>query len=357
MSAQVSVQVDPPGARYVMDVVLQRQREIMAKNYVATQVSEHLQRKLDLNSSSFLSEAQFYLVGSAAESLVTSFKDDQDLLLILGPPYTPEYFKSVHEAHGRYFLMWNKKTWNGAKPRYVNEKGYLSTYSLRSHVNSCVRSALEGATVSELKVDRVFTWKQTIRACLSDHTSSATYIVDVIPQIKGDKWSKIDGVVSFGSLEPELQKTVTDLETSEHSAVLYSLFGPPNTSLLTLTTNYSLLERDFFIKNKELREIVILAKLILAGHNWKNKHGLKTAHLKRVALGNITSLASLSPWQGMQKLFQLMVSQLQTGYLDGFPDLHCDLFWHKNEEECQYIAKTIANVMMTLDPKFLANYL
>ncbi|KAG7169031.1 uncharacterized protein LOC121866502 [Homarus americanus] len=356
MSA-VQMGVTPPGVTYVMSEVHKRQRDFLATECVATQVSHHLQRKLDLNSASFLSEAKFHFVGSAAENLVTSISDDRDLLLVLGPPYTLQYFKAVHEGHGRYFMKWNKCKWNGTKPRYVNDENYLSATSLRNHVTSCVRSSLEGATISEKKVVKILVWKQAVRVILKDEYDGTKHIVDVIPQIMGGKWSTVDGLVSLGSLEPELQKLITEIEAAGNSAILYSLFGAAGTSLHTFTTNYSILEREFFLKNHGLREVVMLAKLILSGHHWKDKYGIKAAHLKRVALGNITTLGQLNPWQGMQHLFHLMVSQLQTGYLDGFPDLHCDLLWHKTEEDCQYLAKAIMNVMMTLDPKFLANYL
>ena len=43
--------------------------------------------------------------------------------------------------------------------------------------------------------------------------------------------------------------------------------------------------------------------------------------------------------------------------MDGFPDLKCDLMWHKTDEDCQATAKAIADVMMTLDPKYFAMYL
>lgn len=65
----------------------------------------------------------------------------------------------------------------------------------------------------------------------------------------GDKWNVIDGVVSYGSLEPELQKVITNLEASGNSAIQYALFGPAGTSQLTFTTSYALLEREFFIKD------------------------------------------------------------------------------------------------------------
>lgn len=53
----------------------------------------YLQKKLDLNSTVFLSEAKVYVVGSTAENLAISVKDDRDLLLVLGSPYTPQYFQ------------------------------------------------------------------------------------------------------------------------------------------------------------------------------------------------------------------------------------------------------------------------
>ncbi|XP_071520893.1 uncharacterized protein [Panulirus ornatus] len=349
--------VDPPAVKYVMDVLQKRQRDIVAKNWVATCVMDHIRGKLDLNSASFLSEAEFYLVGSCAENLATSNKDDRDILLLLGPPYTPQYFKAIHEGHGRYFLQWNKCKWNGDKPRYIHAKNYLSATLLRNHVNSCVCSALQGATISGLKVVKLLPWKQAIRAILRKENDQSQYIVDVLPQIKGDKWKVVDGLVSFGSLEPELQKIISNLEASGNSAFHFALFGPAGTSPLSFTTSFALLERDIILKDNGTRNVMMLAKVIIAGQQWKNRFGIKSAHLKRVAIGNISTLTHLSPWKGMLELFRMVVSQLQAGYLDGFPDLHCDLFWHKNEEECQHLAKVIVNVILTLDPNFLANYL
>ena len=60
---------------------------------MVTDVIELLKKKLNIASAPFLSSAEYRLVGSAAEKLVVSSKDDKDILLILGPPYTPEYFK------------------------------------------------------------------------------------------------------------------------------------------------------------------------------------------------------------------------------------------------------------------------
>lgn len=54
---------------------------------------ELLKRKLNIASAPFLASAEYRLVGSAAEKLAVSTKDDKDILLVLGPPYTPEYFK------------------------------------------------------------------------------------------------------------------------------------------------------------------------------------------------------------------------------------------------------------------------
>lgn len=59
----------------------------------------------------------------------------------------------------------------------------------------------------------------------------------------------------------------------------------------------------------------------------------------------------------MKLLLQVMVDQLQRGGLEGYPDLESDLFWQKTEEQCQYIAKVVQNVMLTLVPNYLANYL
>lgn len=348
---------DPSGVSYVLDTIYKRQQKIEAENWVTTDMIELLKRKLNIASAPFLSSAEYRLVGSAAEKLVVSSKDDKDILLVLGPPYTPEYFKSVYESNGRHYLVWNNRMFHGTRPRYVGNRNHLSATALRTFVNGCLQSALKGERVGNSRVTKLEVWKQAVRAHLRQDSGKDTFIVDIIPQIRGDKWMNVKGVKPQKELGLDLQKTISTLEASGESSIMFSLFGPAGTTPYTVTTCYALLEREFFLKNKALRDIAVLAKIILTGHNWKNRFGFKVAHFKRLLMAKSAHFSILKPWQGLTQLLSLTESQLRDGSLEGFPDLNSDLMWHKTDEDCHGIARAIADVMMTLDPQYFAMYL
>ncbi|KAG0730345.1 hypothetical protein GWK47_003286 [Chionoecetes opilio] len=106
-----------------------------------------------------------------------------------------------------------------------------------------------------------------------------------------------------------------------------------------------------------LRNIALLSKVILTGHNWKKRFGLKVAHFKRLIMAKSEQFSSITTWQGVSQLLSLAETQLRDGCLEGFPDHDCNLMWHKTDEGCHAIARAIADVTMTLDPHYLAMYL
>lgn len=348
---------DPSGVSYVLEAIYKQQQELEADSWIVHEVISLLRKKLETFPAPFLASAEYKLVGSAAESLVVSRKDDKDVLLLLGQPYTPKYFQSVYDSHGRHFLKWNKTLIKGTKPRYVGPTDYLSIMALRTFVNGCLQSSLKGERVGNLKVNKLEVWKQAVRIHLKAETGKQTHIIDILPQIRGDQWSKVEGVEPLNRLGPMLRKTVSAVEASGEPSITFSLFGPAGTSPSTVTTCFALVEKEFFTKNKDLRNVALLAKIILTGHNWKNRYGLKIAHFKRLIMAKSEHFSTLSPWQGLRELLHTAKTQLQKGSLDGFPDVKRDLMWHKTDEDCHAAAKDIVKVMMTLDPQYFALYL
>lgn len=68
--------------------------------------------------------------------------------------------------------------------------------------------------------------------------------------LAGDKWSNVKGVTQLKELGMDLQKTISALEASGDSSIMFSLFGPAGTTPYTVSTCYALLEREFFLQNK-----------------------------------------------------------------------------------------------------------
>lgn len=347
---------NPQGVQYVLDILHKRQRDLESQNWIAAEVGRHLQHRLQ-ESHPFLREAEWQLVGSAVEHLSVSEADDMDLIFTLGPPYTPQFFSAVYMGSGQYQLKWNKCFWNGHRPPHLTSNNYLVVTSLRKQAYDCINSVLKNAHISRMKVIKVMLWKQAVRVVLRDASTTKKHVVDVILQIGGGQWNNMQGLTKWGNLPPQLQDVITSLETAGQPSVSFGLHGPAGTSSLTVTTSYSVLEREFFLEHDNVRDAVLLAKIIISGHNWKNKFGLKSAHVKRIAMKHFMVLRHCLPWPGMKLLLQVMVDQLQRGGLEGYPDLESDLFWQKTEEQCQYIAKVVQNVMLTLVPNYLANYL
>ncbi|KAG0730342.1 hypothetical protein GWK47_003284 [Chionoecetes opilio] len=242
---------DPSGVAYVLETLYRRQQGLEEDNWVTKEMTALLKKKLSKVAAPFLTLAEYKPVGSTAEKLSVSRKDDKDLLLVLGPPYSPAYFKSEYDAHGRHFLKWNNKKCQGTKPRYVGNGNYLSATALRTFINGCLQTAVKDERVGSLRVGKVEVWKQAVRVHLKQEGGGRqTFIVDIIPQIKGDQWRRVAGVEPLESLAPALQKAIQGVEAAGEASVMFSLFGPPGTPPHTLTTCYALLEREFFLKNE-----------------------------------------------------------------------------------------------------------
>ncbi|XP_063607058.1 uncharacterized protein LOC134781730 [Penaeus indicus] len=293
MSASEAAE-NPQGVQYVLDILHKRQRDLESQNWIAAEVGRHLQHRLQ-ESHPFLRGAEWQLVGSAAEHLSVSEADDKDLIFTLGPPYTPQFFSAVYMGSGLYQLKWNKSFWNGRRPPHLTSNDYLVVTTLRKQAYDCINSVLENAHISRMKVIKVMLWKQAVRVMLRDTSTKKKHVVDVILQIAGGQWNNMQGLTEWENLPPALQDVITSLETAGQPSISFGLHGPPGTSSLTVTTSYSVLEREFFLEQGNVRDAVLLAKLIISGHNWKNRFGLKGAHVKRLAMKHFMVLRHCLP--------------------------------------------------------------
>ncbi|XP_042871735.1 uncharacterized protein LOC122253039 [Penaeus japonicus] len=238
---------NPQGVQYVLDTLHRRQRDLESSNWVAAEVGRHLQQRLR-DSQPFLREAEWQLVGSASEHLAVSEGDDKDIIFTLGRPYTPQFFSAVHMGSGQYQLKWNNCYWNGRRPPHLSSNNYLVVTSLRKQAYESINLVLKNAYISRMKVTKVMLWKQAVRVLLRDSATSKKHVIDIILQIAGGQWNSTQGLTKWGNLL-QLQDVITSMESSGQPAIYFGLHGPAGTSSLTVTTSYSVLEREFFLEH------------------------------------------------------------------------------------------------------------
>ncbi|XP_047497695.1 uncharacterized protein LOC125044787 [Penaeus chinensis] len=80
-----------------------------------------------------------------------------------------------------------------------------------------------------------------------------------------------------------------------------------------------MLEKTFLRNDATLRDIVRLAKATAVCQEWKEKFGLKSFHIKRVAIKYSDELEGLTLWNGYKQLLRKLLEELaSTQTFDGF---------------------------------------
>ncbi|XP_069189437.1 uncharacterized protein [Procambarus clarkii] len=234
--------------------------------------------------------------GSAYENLAIDKNADFDLILELGKPFVSGNFQITQARQFKYihFRLHNKMTISkkSKKKMFCSNKGNLKTEELRYHIFERLDEILH--TIDLKDVSAVAFPKLAAMQVNLRIKNGSKVELDLTPQIVACTWDECPGLVPRNNLPPCLNEYI-ESNTKHNSPILY--FTP---AILTAQrplhygicsmVSFSLLEKQFLKKEANIHDMVRLAKVIKDNRSWTAKFGLKSFHLKRMAIKYASSL-------------------------------------------------------------------
>lgn len=251
--------------------------------------------------------------GSAYESLAVTEKTDFDIVIVLGEPFVNHNFEIARDPSGFFTLKWKHLNYQPTD-RY----GFLDAMTLQNQLfqelASCVHKVhLMGKTV---------TCKPQLSALYTEIQTPSTKIsVDLVPLIAVRSWDEFPNLVNLSRLPGELRHHVMILSMNRSPILFLSPAVPGSHQYVNgnrlCNVSFNMLEKNFLNKNPGVRDMVRLVKYVAEKRNWK-AFGLKSFHIKRVALKYFDHLQYKSLWAGYKCLLENMLLELKNYTIDGF---------------------------------------
>ncbi|XP_042857195.1 uncharacterized protein LOC122243624 [Penaeus japonicus] len=249
--------------------------------------------------------------GSAYESLCVKKDTDFDITIVLGEPYVAKNFQLLRDQSGFFALKWRN-----SNPLMSDEAGFLNAKALQEHLFKSL-----GTCVSEVRLAGMsVSWRPQLLALLVEITTQWGVIsIDLVPVIAARSWGPCPDLVALGSLPTTLREHVDTLVQNCSPVLFFSPAAPGNHSNGHRLCNiaFGMLEKNFLRSNPEVRDMVRLLKFLSERQGWKDL-GLKSFHMKRVAVKNCDELKNKTLWHGSKVLLLKMASELQGAAIDGF---------------------------------------
>lgn len=278
------------------------------------------------NETGILKGATIRHSGSAYENLAVDDDADFDLILQLGEPFVSRNFEITQatESTRRYF-SYNLKKGRGytkKKDMFCSNKGNLKTEEFRKHIFDRLVELLGTLSIRDLTIQ---CQRKLAAMQLNLHLGNRSKVeVDLVPQIAVCRWDECPGLVPKSSLPLCLREYIENNERN-NSPILFitpAVLNAHRSSEYTTKSmlSFSLLEKCFLKKEENIHDMVRLAKLIKDNQRWTEIYGLKSFHLKRMAIKNASSLKTMTTYDGLMALLGYMKEELtkKGGFIDCF---------------------------------------
>ncbi|XP_047481933.1 uncharacterized protein LOC125034246 isoform X2 [Penaeus chinensis] len=250
--------------------------------------------------------------GSAYESLCVKKDTDFDITVVLGDPYVARNFELTRDTSGFFALKWRS-----SNPFLSDKAGFLDAKALQQNLFDALGKCVGQVRVSGTSVS----WRPQLAALLVEITTQwGTISMDLVPVIAARSWGPCPDLVPLSSLPATLREHVDTLVRNCSPVLSFSAAAPGNHSNGHRLCNiaFGMLEKNFLRANPEVRDMVRLLKFLSEYHGWK-KLGLKSFHLKRMAVKYSAELKDKTLWQGSKILLLRTATELQSkSNIDGF---------------------------------------
>ncbi|KAG7155087.1 uncharacterized protein LOC121855577 [Homarus americanus] len=280
-------------------------------NKLVTELGHCLQREEGTLKGSTIRHA-----GSAYENLAVKNQADYDLILQLGEPFVSNNFTIIQDSHERFMLYTLQRRENPLirnKDIFCSKRGNLKTEELRNDIFERLKKILSTIKVPGMTL-KAYPKLAAMQLILTTGNREPIEM-DLTPQIVACEWKNCPGLVSLESL-PRCLVVYVESNSRRNAPVLY--FTPAVLSAqkneaheVCNMVSFSLLEKHFLKEEVNIHDMVRLAKLVKDQQNWTNDYGLKSFHLKRLAIKNADTLRTMTTWNGFKALLQFLDVELE----------------------------------------------
>lgn len=256
------------------------------------------------HNQNFLAGADVMHSGSAYEGLSVKPKTDFDVIVVLALKCLEDDFEVIRDES----LFFKIKTKTG----FVDAEKLQEL--LFKELAECVeKTKVEGA--------RVRCREGLASLDVEIETALGKISVDLSQQIPVRSWGRCPDLVSLSDLPRCLRRYIDVLNRNKSPVMFFSpaVPGRHRNGHLLCNVSFSMLEKSFLRDNVQVRDMVRLAKATAVCQDWKEKFGLKSFHIKRVAVKYSDELEGKALWSGYQLLLSKLLEELaSTDTFDGF---------------------------------------
>ncbi|XP_069987854.1 uncharacterized protein [Penaeus vannamei] len=282
------------------------------------------------HNQNFLAGADVMHSGSAYEGLSVKPKTDFDVIVVLALKCLEDDFEVIRDES----LFFKIKTKTG----FVDAEKLQEL--LFKELAECVeKTKVEGA--------RVRCREGLASLDVEIETALGKISVDLSPQIPVRSWGRCPDLVSLSDLPRCLRRYIDVLNRNKSPVMFFSpaVPGRHRNGHLLCNVSFSMLEKSFLRDNVQVRDMVRLAKATAVCQDWKEKFGLKSFHIKRVAVKYSDELEGKALWSGYQLLLSKLLEELaSTDTFDGF-FISNQVIYKKKPEKVNMLKKKIKQVI------------
>ncbi|XP_063613800.1 uncharacterized protein LOC134787042 [Penaeus indicus] len=290
-------------ARTILRRVDERVKQTVRRNAETVRLfAERLQK--NFHAGDYLAGADIMHAGSAYEGLTVKPKTDFDVIVVLALKCLEDGFEVIRDES----MFFKLKTRNGF---VLAEK--LQKFLFKELTECVGRTKVDGASIR---------CREGLASLdVEIKTKYDKISVDLSPQIPVRTWGRCPDLVSLASLPRCLRHYIDVLNRNKSPVMFFSpaVPGHHRNQDVLCNVSFSMLEKTFLRNDATLRDSVRLVKATAVCLDWKEKFGLKSFHIKRVAIKYSDELEGLTLWNGYKQLLRNLMEELtSTHTFDGF---------------------------------------
>ncbi|KAK7070753.1 hypothetical protein SK128_002875 [Halocaridina rubra] len=259
--------------------------------------------------------------GSAYEGLAVSENADFDITVLLGDPFKLENFHVERDQKSDFFtLRWKSHLKNKI---LCNRDYYLKAADLREKMLTDLHTTIDNMYLASVKKIDIKHWLTSL--AVEIHLLSGSKIsIDVVPQVAFRSWNQCPDLKQISELSRHQRQYIDKINKNKSPVMCFALAVPDKENYsrgdFLFNISFSLLEKEFFKANTEIRDMVRLVKFVADRRGWKEKPlKFKSYYAKRVAIKYDKQLKTKNLWDGFRALLRFLRSDLdEIGTIDGF---------------------------------------